>query len=79
MEAHLADESWDDVKRRPPSHGELLYAAFVLAGVMRLQVTELEQLAADLDSDLISSTIERLRADVDALGTRIVREQEATR
>jgi hypothetical protein len=58
-----------------PAQGEALHAAFLLAGVMRTLVTELEAVAADIDCAAVASAVQGLRQDVDWLGTVLVHER----
>jgi hypothetical protein len=57
------------------SRANALHAALLLTGVTRQIVTELEVAAADIDADAVSTAIDRLRHDVDWLGTVLVHER----
>jgi hypothetical protein len=70
--SHLIGESTAYVR---PSRAEALHAAWLLTGVMRVIVTELESAAADVDDDAVSAAVHSVRQDVDWLGTMLVHER----
>ncbi len=61
------------VRVNPSSASQQVESAFVLAGVVRLMVTELELAAADIDSDEVSVYVHDLRRANELLGNALAR------
>lgn len=60
-----------------PNRAAILHVAFLLTGIVRMIVTELEQLAGDLLDDDVSVRLARVRSSVERLGDEIVRQKHA--